>query len=359
DNCTIKNEPVKSLDLMERAAHKLLEWLLSRFERPAHFVIFIGPGNNGGDGLALARLLNENRYDVEIHYVNINDKVSEDWNQNFMRLEKLKNIPFHYLTGSEQFPVICSNDIIIDAIFGSGLTRPVDGLTGEVIRKINSTGNVVISVDIPSGLFSGDNSNNNHENIIRAVHTLSFQFPKLSFLFPENYCYTGEWHLLAIGLSPSCIRETQTPYYFIDEKEVGPLLKDRDKFDHKGQFGHALLIAGSKGKIGAAILSAKAALRTGIGLITCNVPGDGRNVIHSSLAEAMVISDENDDLIASVPDLAPFNSIGVGPGIGTDKATCKVLENLLSECNMPLVLDADAINILGINKKWLPFIPAG
>jgi NAD(P)H-hydrate epimerase len=359
DSYTIENEPVKSIDLMERAAHKLLEWLMIRFERPAHFIIFAGPGNNGGDGLALGRLLKENRYDVEIKYVSFTRKVSTDWNINFRRLKESKNIQITSLTNAEQFPLICANDIIIDAIFGSGLTRPVDGLAGEIIRKINMTGNVVISVDIPSGLFAEDNSHNTPENIIIANHTLSFQIPKLSFLFPENNCYTGEWHLLPIGLHPFCIRDTITPYYLIDEKEVNPLLKKRNKFDHKGKFGHGLLIAGSKGKMGAAVLSAKASLRTGIGLITCHVPADGRNVIHSSLPESMVSSDENDEIVTSLPDLTPYNSIGIGPGIGTDKATSKVLHNLLSVCETPLVIDADAINILGINKKWFSCLPAG
>jgi hydroxyethylthiazole kinase-like uncharacterized protein yjeF len=359
DSYTIEKEPVKSIDLMERAAHMLLEWLMSRFERPTHFIIFAGPGNNGGDGLALARLLNENRYGVEIHYVNFTDKVTEDWSINFRRINELRNIKYNNLTDADQFPIICTNDIIIDSIFGSGLSRPADGLPGEVIRKINSSGNIVISVDIPSGLFSGDNSKNNSDNIIKADHTLSFQFPKLSFLFGENDCYTGECHILPIGLHPAIIRDTVTPYYLTDQKEVYPLLKKRNKFDHKGKFGHSLLIAGSKGKIGAAILSAKAALRTGVGLLTCHVPSDARNVIHSSVAEAMVSSDENDGIITALPDLTPYNSIGIGPGIGVEKATMKVLNNLLSECEKPIVIDADAINILGMNKKWLSSLPAG
>jgi hydroxyethylthiazole kinase-like uncharacterized protein yjeF len=359
DSYSIKNEPVKSIDLMERAAHKLLEWLMFRFERPAHFIIFIGPGNNGGDGLALARLLKESRYDVEIHYVNFANNVSEDWNINFKRFEKLHNIQFNSLHNIRQFPLICTNDIIIDAIFGSGLTRPADGLAGEVIRKINSSGNFVISVDIPSGLFAEDNNNNTPENIINADHTLSFQFPKLSFFFAENLCYTGEWHLLPIGLHPACIRETYTPYCFVDEKEVYRLLKKRGRFDHKGLFGHGLLIAGSKGKMGAAILSAKAALRAGIGLITCHVPADGREVMHSSVAEAMVSSDENSDIITSLPDLKSYSSVGIGPGLGTDKASAKVLNDLLTSYKNPIVIDADAINILGVNKKWLSLLPDG
>jgi NAD(P)H-hydrate epimerase len=359
DSYTIENEPVKSVDLMERAAHKLLEWLMQHYERPAHFVIFAGPGNNGGDGLALARLLKENRYDVEIHYVSFTDKVSEDWTINFRRLELLKNIQFSKLTSPDQFPLICAEDIIIDAIFGSGLTRPADGLAGEIIRKINNTGNLVISVDIPSGLFPDDNSRNNRENIIRANDTLSFQFPKLAFMFAENHFFTGEWHLLPLGLHPASVRDTMTPYFLVDEKEVSPLLKKRSKFDHKGKFGHGLLIAGSKGKAGAALLSAKAALRTGIGLLTCHVPADARNVIHTSVSEAMVSSDENNDHITTLPDLSPYNAIGIGPGIGTDYITRNALNKLLSDNIAPLVLDADAINILGMNKEWLSSIPAG
>jgi hydroxyethylthiazole kinase-like uncharacterized protein yjeF len=359
DGFTIQNEPVKSADLMERAAHKLLEWIMPRFQRPSHFVIFTGPGNNGGDGLALARLLKENRYDVEIHNVNISDKVSEDWKINFSRVEEYTDIPFDDIKSGEGFPLICANDIIIDAIFGSGLTRPVDGLAGEIIRKINATDNFVISVDIPSGLFSADNNGNVHENIIRADHTLSFQFPKLSFFFAENYCYTGEWHLLPIGLHPTFIRDTTTPYYYMEKKEVAPLLKKRAKFDHKGNFGHALLVAGSKGKIGAAVLSAKAALRTGVGLFTCHLPGDGRNVIHAAVSEAMVSSDENNEIISSSPDISPYNAIGIGPGIGIAKATENILKKVLSDFAKPVVIDADAINILGKNKNYLDLIPAG
>jgi hydroxyethylthiazole kinase-like uncharacterized protein yjeF len=215
DSYTIENEPVKSVDLMERAACKLLDWIVARFEKPSHFVVFAGPGNNGGDGLALARLLKNRRYDVEIHYVNFTEKVSEDWNINFTRLDESENLKYNTITDADQFPVICANDIIIDAIFGSGLTRPVDGLAGEVIRKINSTDNTVISIDIPSGLFSEDNSHNNPGNIIKADFTLTFQFPKLSFFFSENNTLVGSWHILPIGLHPVAIRETITPYSII------------------------------------------------------------------------------------------------------------------------------------------------
>jgi hydroxyethylthiazole kinase-like uncharacterized protein yjeF len=357
DSFTIENEPVKSVNLMERAAHKLLQWIMSHFNRPAHFLIFTGPGNNGGDGLALARLLKENRYDVEIYNVRVTDKVSDDWKINFGRVEEC-GIPFTDIRSIEEFPMICANDIIADAIFGSGLTRPADGLAGDVIRKINNSGNVVIAVDIPSGLFAEDNNRNVPENIIKADHTLSFQFPKLSFLFAENYCYTGEWHLLPIGLHPSCIGVTATPYYYIERKEVKALLKKRNKFDHKGNFGHSLLIAGSKGKMGAAVLAARAALRTGTGLITCHIPQEGINILQTSVSEAMVSPDKNNEIISSLTDLSPFDTIGIGPGIGTAKETENILKKVLSDFNKPVVIDADALNIIGRNKDLLLLIPA-
>jgi hydroxyethylthiazole kinase-like uncharacterized protein yjeF len=359
DRYTIENEPIKSIDLMERAARMLLEWLMHRYERPAHFLVFVGPGNNGADGLALARLLKENRYDVEIHYVSFTETVSEDWNINYERIKSLKDLLFNKITFIDEFPAICSNDIIIDAIFGSGLTRPADGLAGEMIKKINGTGNQVISVDIPSGLFTGDNSSNNPENIIRADHTLSFQFPKLSFLFAENHYYTGEWHILPIGLQPVILNETYTPYSLIESSDIYPLLKVRNKFDHKGMFGHGLLIAGSKGKFGAAILSGKAALRTGIGLITSHIPSSGSTALHSSVAEIMLSEDKNNDIVTTVPDLSAFDAVGIGPGIGTDNATVKVLDNLFSNCDKPLVIDADGINILGLRQDLLSSLPAG
>jgi hydroxyethylthiazole kinase-like uncharacterized protein yjeF len=350
DHFTIENEPVKSIDLMERAANKILGWLVNKYERPGSFVIFAG--------LALARLLKENRYNVEVHYVSFTDNVSADWAHNYRELESDKEIPINIIKEAAEFPLIRSGQIIVDSIFGTGLTRPAEGLAAEVIRRINSTGNTTISIDMPSGLFSEDNSDNIPDNIIMADYTLSFQFPKLSFMFAENYRYTGNWHILDIGLHPACIRDTVTPYYVLERKEVSRLLHERAKFDHKGVFGHGLLIAGSKGKIGAAILGARAALRTGIGLITCHVPADSGSAIHAAVAEVMLSYDRNEDHLTFLPDLAPYNSIGIGPGLGTDDDTSKAVKELFSLYRKPVVIDADAINILGTNNELLFSMPA-
>ena len=288
DRYTVTNDPVASVDLMERAAGQLLKWCLKNIDRSRRIIIIAGPGNNGGDGMALARLLHANRYMAEVCYIGFSERTTEDWNINRKRLESETTVSFRIITDAEQLPFLSSDDIVIDALFGSGLTRPVDGIAASVIRAVNMSECLVISVDIPSGLFGEDNSNNDQETIIRADFTLTFQFPKLSFMFAENAKYTGEWVILPIGLSNQAIRNTNTPYSLLDNEFILPLLRKRNRFDHKGLFGHALLVAGSRGKIGAAVLGARAALRTGVGLLTCHIPASGSAVIHTAVPEAMV-----------------------------------------------------------------------
>jgi hydroxyethylthiazole kinase-like uncharacterized protein yjeF len=359
DEYTIKHEPIASVDLMERAAGQVLNWYLPRFERSRRIIIFTGPGNNGGDGLALARMLASNRYDVEIHHVKFTDKTSGDWMINLQRLETETSVTVNYLTGTDMIPVISSEDIIIDAIFGSGLTRPAEGLPLEVIKQINLSVATIISVDIPSGLFCEDNSLNCSEGIVKADYTLSFHFPKLSFMFADNARYVGEWVVLPIGLDTAAIRNTETPYTFLGNSDVSPILKKRNLFDHKGTFGHGLLISGSSGKMGAAVLGAGAALRTGIGLITCHIPSCGTMIMQSSLPEAMVKADRSEEFVSDIGKTDNYSAVGIGPGLGTDPSTQQAFHKLLSECRKPMVIDADGLNILSLNKKWLSLLPAG
>jgi ADP-dependent NAD(P)H-hydrate dehydratase / NAD(P)H-hydrate epimerase len=359
DDYTIRHEPVASVDLMERAAGQLFNWFLSRFERSHRIFIFAGPGNNGGDGLALARMLSVNRYYVEVHYVDFTEKTSADWEINRHRLLSETDVSLKYLKNVDQFPVITSEDIIFDAIFGSGLTRHPEGLPAEVIREINLTQCIKISIDIPSGLFGEDNSHNRLEDIIRADYTLSFQFPKLSFLFAENYNYTGDWTVLPIGLHADPIRDIQTPYTLVGKSDVLPLLKTRSRFDHKGHFGHGLLISGSAGKIGACVLGAAAALRSGIGLLTCHVPSSASSVIHNTVPEAMVSPDTSAELITETGATGLYSAVGVGPGLGTNDETQNALHELLIECDKPIVIDADALNIISVNKEWTSLLRAG
>jgi NAD(P)H-hydrate epimerase len=357
DQFTIKNEPIASVELMERAAGQLFKWYTRNFDRSRRVIIFAGPGNNGGDGLALARLLSSSRYNVEVFYIMTSGKTSEDWNTNFQRLERESSVIFNTIDDLEKFPVIGFDDVVVDAIFGTGLRRPAEGLAELVIKRINQIDCTVISIDIPSGLFGEDNSTNNPEAIITADFTLSFQFPKLSFMFAENDKYVGEWSVLPIGLNRNVIRNTETPYTFLENDYVLSMLRRRKKFDHKGNYGHGLLIAGSYGKMGAAIMGAKAALRTGIGLVTCHIPTCGNQVIQTALPEAMVQVDKDERIISELDNIEPFNAIGIGPGIGTDPVTQEALHKLLLFRSRPTVIDADAINILGMNIKWLPALP--
>ena len=217
DVYTIKHEPVSSVDLMERAADQLFRWYVNNYDRSRKIIIFTGPGNNGGDGLALARLLSVNRFNAEMFFVKISEKKSDDWNHNYKRLEKETEVRFHTIENIEQFPFIGSDDIIVDAIFGSGLTRHVEGLAALVIKKINQTGNPVISIDIPSGLFGEDNSPNDPESVICSDFTLSFEFPKLCFMFEENARYIGEWRILPIGLNKTAIRNTSSQFNYLED----------------------------------------------------------------------------------------------------------------------------------------------
>jgi len=357
DDYTIRNEPIASADLMERAADQLLRWYVRNFDRSRRVLIFAGPGNNGGDGLALARLLSVNRFNAEVFFVKDSGKTSEDWNHNYQRLEKETTVIVNTVESIEHFPFISSDDIVIDAILGSGLTRPAEGLAGGVIEKLNKTDSVVISIDIPSGLFGEDNGSNKPDNIICADFTLSFEFPKLCFMFAENTRFTGEWHILPIGLSSNAIRNTATPYSFLENDYVFSLLKKREKFDHKGKFGHGLLIAGSHGKMGASVLGARAALKTGIGLITCHVPGCGYQVIQTSVPEAMAHVDKNELYTSEIETGDPIDAVGIGPGIGTDTVTQNAFHAFLAVQSKPVVIDADGINILGLNKDWLSELP--
>jgi hydroxyethylthiazole kinase-like uncharacterized protein yjeF len=219
DEYTIRNEPVASADLMERAAGKLFEWYSERFEITRPVVIFAGTGNNGGDGLALARMLARTKYKTTVCFVGSSDNSSADWKINRRRLNDETQVPLTNIDEITKFPALSDDTIIIDALFGSGLTRPVSGITAEVIRKINASGCIVISIDIPSGLFGEDNSNNSAENIITAEYTLTFQFPKLSFMFPENEKHLGKWIVLPIGLDAGIIESTPTPFQLLDKEE--------------------------------------------------------------------------------------------------------------------------------------------
>lgn len=357
DRFTIREEPITSIDLMERAAFKCVEWIYQHFSKVNRYKIFIGRGNNGGDGLAIARLLMLSGVEVEVFVLRSLKKYSEDFIVNEQRLKQTYPNILHDVFSPNDLPVINPEDSIIDALFGTGLSKPISGLYADCINFINNSGAKVIAIDMPSGLFA-DIYSGPSSTIIKATYTLSFQFPKLSFFFPENAGYVGDWQVLAIGLSKLFIRNEPTNNYLVTLELVKSLLKPREKFSHKGTFGHALLVAGSYGKIGAAILAVQSCLRSGVGLVTIHAPKCGYEILQCTTPEAMISVDANDLFIQDGISSNDFSSTGIGPGIGMNECTQKALHSLLINTNKPMVLDADALNIIGLHKDWLSIIPA-
>lgn len=357
DKYTIQNEPIASIDLMERASIAFYKRFVYLFPH-GNVSVLAGPGNNGGDALAVARMLIKDGRSVQVFMLASEDKLSEDAKLNYSRLKQLKDC-IQVFQSEEQFHGIWEESIIIDGLFGSGLNRPLDGLAASLVRYINTSDYSVVSIDIPSGLFGEDNTGNNSDTVVMADFTISFQFPKLAFLLADNEAYVGEWFVEDIGLHPDIINETATQYCYTDSTLVKHILRQPGKFSHKGDMGHALLMAGSYGKMGASVLASRACLKTGVGLLTSHVPRLGYTIIQTAVPEAMTSIDRSDILISEFPDLQPYNAVGVGPGIGIKPNTTSALKELLWALDgKPAVLDADAINILAKDEGLWELVPS-
>lgn len=355
DKCTIANEPISSIDLMERAAQACADWIMANVNKTEHITVFAGMGNNGGDGLAIARILNQHGFVVACHKVKFTKNSSADLLINEQRLGDA-GIELNVIEDIASLPTTPESGTIIDAIFGSGLTRPAEGFTAELIARINSSKAQVISVDVPSGLFCDDNSSNNLDNVVLATTTLTFQFPKLAFLLPASGGFAGDWHTLDIGLLDSCIEQQATDYYLNTGAKIAELLKSRDRFSHKGSHGHALIVAGSKGKIGAAVLAARSCLRTGAGLVSIHSPGCAYEILQESVPEAMVETSAGVEYLIGTIDPGG-RTIGIGPGIGQQIETEGLVHDSLMNSESPMVIDADALNILSKHQEWMGLIP--
>ncbi len=354
DQQTILREPISSIDLMERASRAFFSAFQQKFGAVDQKIyVLCGPGNNGGDGLAVARMLHEADYELEVWRAEIG-KPSPDHLTNLDRLKAIPAVTVRDFSADDTLPLPTSGSILIDGLFGSGLNRPVEGKWGDWIDQLNVQEITRVAIDVPSGLMADQASSG---IILKADYTFSFQLPKLAFFAPENATYLGTWHILDIGLSADAIAETHSTNFHFTLPAAKDLLRKRGRFDHKGTFGHTLLIAGSHGKVGAAILCAKAALRAGCGLVTVQVPGCAYAIMQIAFPEAMVIVDPHEEIFTTPPTLATYNAVGAGPGIGTNWLTRKGLHELLEEADQPLVLDADALNILGQQKDWQTSIP--
>lgn len=357
DAYTIENEPITSIDLMERAAHALAEAIAERWSADTPLTVFAGPGNNGGDALAVSRLLAQQGYKPEVYLFNTKGALSADCEANKERLAGLTGVDFHEVTSQFVPPVLTADHVVLDGLFGSGLNKALSGGFAAVVKYINASPSTVVAIDVPSGLMGEDNTYNVSSNIIRAHLTLSLQLPKLAFLFAENAPYVGEWQLLDIGLSEDAMEEMETDFCLLENEDMPDLLKPRGKFAHKGNFGRALLIAGSQGMAGASVLAARACLRSGVGLLTVHVPFCNNFIVQTSVPEAMTELDVSDTCFASPADTDDYQAVGVGPGLGQAEETEVALFEQIDSCQTPMVLDADALNLLGEKRTYLGRLP--
>ncbi|HPG12007.1 MAG TPA: NAD(P)H-hydrate dehydratase [Chitinophagaceae bacterium] len=358
DQYTILHEPVASVELMERAAGACTAWIMDHYAKAPSFSVFCGKGNNGGDGLAIARMLIANNFSVTVYILEFGHKGTDDFQINLAKLHQLAGVDIHFVQSEENFHPFPPGQVIIDALFGSGLNRGLEGITAALVEHINSSGCEIISIDIPSGMFVDISSVNNI--MIDSDHTLSFQCYKPALLVAENAANTGDVHILDIGLHHEYYRITDAKFELISRQIVRSIYKPRKKFGHKGNYGHALLVAGSYGKIGAAVLAAKACMRSGAGLLTCHLPKCGYEVMQTAFPEVMVNTDFNSSFLTKIEeDITKYHSIGIGPGIGQASETKTMLREIFDSYKKPLVIDADALNIIGSQKELLQLIPPG
>lgn len=356
DAYTIANEPISSIDLMERASRGFVGWFANHFpDRNQGITFYCGTGNNGGDGLAIARLLCEHHYNkLHVIVARFSDKASDDFNINLQRIKKTC-VKLSELSGGEEISVDDS-PVIIDALLGSGLNKPLSGDYERLVKYINDLERTVVAVDVPTGFFS-EGEVAKDTIAIKADLVITFQQPKINFLLPESAPYINCWEAVNIGISEKFVQGLHSPYQFVEEKDIRQMLKPRHRFSNKGTYGHALIVAGQAKTMGAALLSSSAAAHAGAGLTTACIPESGLTALNSYLPEIMAIVRSGDEL----PDIEwdKFSPIAVGPGLGKDDDSLSLLKTIIENYKKPMVIDADALNLLAENRDLLTQLPAG
>jgi hydroxyethylthiazole kinase-like uncharacterized protein yjeF len=349
DSETIKREAISSLELMKRASTAFYNWFIERYpNKHTSILIFSGVGNNGGDSLVIARLLHKSGYSVNVCLIEYSENYTEDCAHNIRRV-KAENISFRKITDEKQIPAISQYDIVIDGIFGTGLSREISGIAASVINRINESNVNIISIDVPSGLFLDKKTS----FAVNATKTVTFQIPKLALFLPENQYFAGNVYIVDIGLNDKAISECESNIFYTERGDISKLIKPILKFAHKGTEGHVLIIGGSYGKIGSVCLASKAALKTGCGLVTAYLPKCGVPIIQTNFPEVMAIGDNGEKYITSINfDIRP-DAIGLGIGMGQNEESQSAFHDLLVNNHLPLVIDADGLNILSKNPEWL------
>lgn len=358
DKYTIDHEPISSLNLMERAAKAITRSIEEEWSTRTPVVVFAGPGNNGGDALAVSRLLAEDGFQVSVFLFNVHNKLSVDCAANKKRLMDGKRVKhFTEITVNFDPPQLTDKTLVIDGLFGSGLNKPLAGGFAAMVKYINQSPAKVVSIDIPTGLMCEDNTYNIQANIIRADLTLTLQQKKLSMMLADAQQYLGRLKVLDIRLSQEYIQKTDSKYLILEENDIRSLMRQRSDFAHKGSMGNALLIAGSYGMSGAAVLATKACLRAGVGKVTTHTPKRNYDIMQISVPEAVLQMDHEETYFSEPTETEPYNAIGIGPGLGTNENTAIALIAQIRRTNRPLIIDADAINILASHRAWMQQLP--
>lgn len=360
DRYTIEHEPIKSVDLMERAAKAITHAITEEWTTHTPVVVFAGPGNNGGDALAVARLLINEGYKVKTYLFNITNHLSDDCVLNRQRLLDGKHAKdLIEVTAKFDPPELTADMLVVDGLFGSGLNKPLAGGFASLVKYINQSPAKVVSIDVPSGLMSEDNTYNVRANIIHAYLTLTLHERKLSFLFGDAQQFIGKLKVLDIRLSPEYIQKTEAQYHVLEENDIRSRLLHRDDFAHKGNMGNALIVAGSYGMAGAAVLATRACLRSGVGKVTAITPKKNYDIMQIAVPEAVLQMDHEETAFTEAVDTDGFDALGIGPGLGRQETTAIAMIAQIRRAQCPIVADADALNILASHRAWMQQLPKG
>ncbi|WP_185882939.1 NAD(P)H-hydrate dehydratase [Blattabacterium cuenoti] len=360
DQYCIDSESISRIELMEKSAKSCFNWIIQHLTKNnTPFIILSGVGNNGGDGLALARILYIHGFQVSVYILNVSNHYSDEFLINKNKALKY-GIKLENIYQGDVFPILNRKSYLIDSIFGIGFNRTIGNFWKKFIHFINEKKfRSIISIDVPSGIFI-EKQNHTYDDIIQSNYTLTFEVPKLPFFLPSYDKYVGKWFILNIGWKNHYIKKMYTKNFYIDEYYIKKIKKKREKFSHKGNYGYGVLIGGSYGMIGSIILSGKASIRSGIGKLILYTPHCGYSIIQNQIPEAIIQTDKNKNYISNIVSLPNnINSIGIGMGMGTNYHTKYALESFLMKCNknIPIVIDADAINIIAKHLNLLNYLP--
>ena len=360
DKYTIDHEPIKSIDLMERAASRIVAEIRHLCTAYNTIVVFAGPGNNGGDALAVARILASEGLKVKAWLFNTTGRLSADCKTNRDRLTGMKELDsFTMVIDEFDPPTLDASTLVIDGLFGVGLNKPLTGGYASLVQYINASPSKVVSIDMPSGLMSESNEYNVRSNIIRADVTVTIQQPKLSFLFAENQQFIGELKVVDINISKEGMAQVDAHVTILEEDDVRCRMRQRDDFAHKGTMGHALIIAGSRGMAGAAMLATKACLRSGVGKVTVHTPAANIIPLQIGVPEAILDIDPDNCFFTEAVSTDRFQAMGIGPGLGNNENSAITMIGQLRRAQCPIVIGAAALNLLATHKAWMQQLPAG